>query len=124
MTDTPTPTTAPAATRRPTTAAELKAADTLLFVPGDRPERFAKAVASGADVVILDLEDAVSPESKDTARAAVAEWLAAGNPGIVRINAADSAWHAADVAALAPHAGVIFLPKAESAADVAAVVAA
>ena len=43
----------------------------LLFVPGDRPERFAKATASGADAVILDLEDSVAPSAKVAARAAV-----------------------------------------------------
>lgn len=47
-----------------------------LYVPGDRPDRFAKAVASGADLVILDLEDAVAPEAKDSARESVLNWLA------------------------------------------------
>ena len=47
-----------------------------LFVPGDRPERFAKALASGADVVVLDLEDAVAPSVKAAARDAVADFLA------------------------------------------------
>jgi citrate lyase subunit beta / citryl-CoA lyase len=46
-----------------------------LYVPGDRPERFPKAIASGADVVILDLEDAVAPARKAYARSAVAEFL-------------------------------------------------
>ena len=46
-----------------------------LFVPGDRPERFAKALASGADAVVLDLEDAVAPAAKDAARDAVAAFL-------------------------------------------------
>ena len=49
---------------------------TLLYVPGDRPDRFEKATASGADAVIVDLEDAVAPGAKDDARAAVREWLA------------------------------------------------
>ena len=48
----------------------------LLFVPGDRPDRMAKALASGADAVILDLEDSISLEHKAVARAAVAEFLA------------------------------------------------
>jgi citrate lyase subunit beta / citryl-CoA lyase len=47
----------------------------LLFVPGDRPERFAKAAATGADAIILDLEDSVAPERKAAARAAVSEYL-------------------------------------------------
>ena len=45
---------------------------TYLFVPGSRPERFAKALASGADVVVLDLEDAVAAEAKGAARDAIA----------------------------------------------------
>ena len=48
----------------------------LLFVPGDRPERFAKAAASGADALILDLEDSVVAAAKDGARANVAAALA------------------------------------------------
>ncbi|MGW7484590.1 HpcH/HpaI aldolase/citrate lyase family protein [Nonomuraea muscovyensis] len=59
------------------TAAEQPASAkvTWLYVPGDRPERFAKAVASGADVVIIDLEDAVAPARKDEARADVVAYL-------------------------------------------------
>ena len=52
----------------------------LLFVPGDRPERFAKAAASGADALILDLEDSVVPDRKAAARAAVAEYLTSHPP--------------------------------------------
>ncbi len=52
----------------------------LLFVPGDRPERFAKAAASGADAIILDLEDSVTPERKAAARAAVREYRSGGHP--------------------------------------------
>ncbi|MBU2326132.1 MAG: CoA ester lyase, partial [Alphaproteobacteria bacterium] len=48
----------------------------LLFVPGDRPERFAKAAASGADAIILDLEDAVVPSAKDSALDAVVAFAA------------------------------------------------
>jgi citrate lyase subunit beta / citryl-CoA lyase len=51
--------------------AALAAARSLLFVPGDRPDRFAKAIASGADAVVLDLEDAVPPARKAVAREAV-----------------------------------------------------
>ena len=58
---------------------------TYLFVPGNRPDRFDKALNSGADAIILDLEDAVDPASKDAAREAVGAWLdsghAAGRPG-------------------------------------------
>ncbi|MDQ1577568.1 MAG: citrate lyase subunit beta / citryl-CoA lyase, partial [Microbacteriaceae bacterium] len=53
-------------------------ASTLLFVPADRPERFDKAVGSGADAVIIDLEDAVAPADRPAARANVVAWLSAG----------------------------------------------
>lgn len=88
-------------------------ARSLLFVPGDRPERFAKAAAAGADAVVLDLEDAVAPAAKDMARAAVASWLAAGGRAFVRINAADTPWYAADLAMVQAAAGAgLMLPKA------------
>lgn len=61
---------------------------TWLYVPGDRPDRFAKAIASGTDVVILDLEDAVAPDRKCYARDAVAEFLS-DRPAVpcqVRVN--------------------------------------
>ncbi len=94
----------------------------LLFVPGDRPERFAKAAASGADAVILDLEDSVVPSAKPAAREAVA--LAVGEglgvTVLVRVNPLGSPEHALDLAALAglAPAGVL-LPKAEGSDDVA-----
>jgi len=101
----------------------MKALRSLLFVPGDRPERFAKAAASGADAVILDLEDSVVPAHKAEARAAVAAWLAAERavPAIIRINPLGSPHLAEDIAALraaAPDA--LMLPKAEGAASIAA----
>ena len=94
--------------------ADLAPARSYLFVPGDRPERFDKAWASAADAVILDLEDAVGIAKKDEARAAVAGWLSPERPCVVRINAADTPWHAADLALL-QHPGVaaLMLPKAE-----------
>lgn len=99
-----------------------------LYVPGDRPERFDKAMASEADAVIVDLEDAVAPEHKPAARAAARAWLAHARPKpvYVRVNDPHSPWFAEDMAALAGAAGLtgIRLPKIESAADVAAVVAA
>jgi len=96
-----------------------------LFVPGDRPERFAKALASGADAVIVDLEDAVAPANKNAARDAVAGALDATQPIVLRINGADTAWFADD-ARLAAHPGVaaVMLPKAASADPVAALRAA
>jgi citrate lyase subunit beta/citryl-CoA lyase len=92
-----------------------------LFVPGDRPERIAKARASGADTVIVDLEDAVAPGSKPAARAAVAGALDAARPVVLRINGADTGWFADD-ARLAAHPGVaaVLLPKAASVDAVAA----
>lgn len=87
-----------------------------LFVPADKPERFTKAAASGADAVILDLEDAVAIDAKDAARAAL-DASFTGLPVIVRINAYGTPWHDADIAAVArlPVSRVI-LPKAEDAA--------
>ena len=73
----------------------------LLFVPGSRPDRIAKALAAGADAVCVDLEDAVAPDAKVDARAAVMEALRAGGGFGVRINALRTAWGCADVAALA-----------------------
>ena len=58
----------------------MAAPRTYLFVPGNRPERFAKALASGADAVVLDLEDAVAADAKANARAAVNAWAAAADP--------------------------------------------
>ncbi len=88
-----------------------------LFVPGDRPERFAKALASLADAVVVDLEDAVAPAAKDHARTEVAALLAESpdRPRIVvRINDEHSAEFAADVAMLATcGAAAVMLPKAE-----------
>ena len=85
-----------------------------LFVPGNRPERFDKALAAGADAVIIDLEDAVPPAEKDAARAAAAAWLSPARPVLVRVNAMDTAAFPADLE-LCRHAGVVgvVLPKAE-----------
>lgn len=100
----------------------MRAERSYLFCPGDRPERFAKALASGADRVVLDLEDAVLPDAKARARDDIAHWLQAGGasaPIMVRVNAAGTPWHDADVAALAGRPGLagIMLPKAEDPAD-------
>lgn len=89
-----------------------------LYVPGDRPDRFGKAIASGADIVILDLEDAVARNHKDDARRAVADFLSTAPPCpmAVRVNGADTPWHAADLEAMAGSAqpAAIRLPKCES----------
>jgi citrate lyase subunit beta/citryl-CoA lyase len=91
-----------------------------LFVPADRPERFAKAAASGADAVIIDLEDAVAPAAKEAARAALAAALPAASV-VIRINAMGTPWHDGDVD-LVHHLGAVgvMLPKAEDPAAVAA----
>ena len=90
-----------------------------LFVPADRPERYAKALASGADAVVVDLEDAVAPAAKDGARAALADWVArdagqSARRAIVRINAADTPWFADDLVMVrSARVAAVMLPKAE-----------
>ena len=108
----------------------LGLARSLLFVPGNRPERFAKALAAGADAVVLDLEDSVPAAAKDAARAAVcAAWPGlqpAARPRVLRINDPRTAAGADDLRALAQLQGLagLMLPKAESADTLAAVAAA
>ena len=98
---------------------------TWLYAPGDRPERFAKAIASEADVIIVDLEDAVAPGHKDAARERAHALLSQPTPKpvVVRINDIRSAWGAADLARLrdAPSLAGVRVPKVESAEDVRAV---
>ncbi|WP_242096452.1 CoA ester lyase [Sphingomonas sp. CROZ-RG-20F-R02-07] len=95
----------------------------LLFVPGDRPERMAKAAAFDVGALILDLEDAVAPAAKVAARGHVAAFLAQPRtvPLFVRINPLDSGLADDDLAAVLPgHPDGIVLPKAEGAASLAA----
>jgi len=93
-----------------------------LFVPGSRPERIDKARASGADVVIADLEDAVAPEDKDRARDAIGATLDPSRPVVVRINPFGSSWFERDVALCGrPGVSAIMLPKAEDAAHLSTV---
>ena len=111
------------------TASSASEALTYLFVPGNRPERFAKALAAGADRVIMDLEDAVAPADKAAARHAIAQWMqSAGSErqnALIRINDSATEWYAADVA-LAASVGVacVMLPKCEAASQVAMLLAA
>jgi citrate lyase subunit beta / citryl-CoA lyase len=94
----------------------------LLFVPGDRPDRMEKALGAGADALILDLEDAVAPAAKAEARRAVAGFVDAHNPARlwVRINPLDGDEADRDLAAvLSSHPDGIVLPKAEGGASVA-----
>jgi citrate lyase subunit beta/citryl-CoA lyase len=95
-----------------------------LFVPGNRPDRFEKARQSGADAVILDLEDAVQSTDKDLAREAVASWLSPTRPVYVRINGLGTLWFERDLEVVGlPGVIGIVLPKAELAEQVAEVVA-
>jgi citrate lyase subunit beta / citryl-CoA lyase len=91
-------------------------ARSLLFAPGDSERKLAKAGASGADLVLLDLEDAVAPANKAAARALVAQHLRSAEraqPQWVRINPLDSEYALADLAALVPgRPDGIMLPKA------------
>jgi citrate lyase subunit beta/citryl-CoA lyase len=94
----------------------------MLFVPGDRPDRMEKALGAGADALILDLEDAVAPAAKPEARRAVAGFLKANQAAKlwVRVNPVDSPECDRDLAALLPaHPDGIVLPKAEGGASVA-----
>jgi citrate lyase subunit beta / citryl-CoA lyase len=105
----------------------LALARTFLFVPADRPERHARALATGTGGVIVDLEDAVAPERKASAREGLAASFAALPEAdrqrlLVRINASGTPWHdddrktAAALVAQGLIAGVV-LPKAERAGD-------
>ena len=95
----------------------------LLFVPADSERKLAKALASAADVVILDLEDSVAPERKEAARRLAAECLTGrqhGGPQLfVRINPDPTGLLAADLAAIAPsQPDGLMLPKAGGGKDV------
>ncbi|WP_175691397.1 HpcH/HpaI aldolase/citrate lyase family protein [Burkholderia anthina] len=98
-------------------------ARSFLFVPATRPERFAKALDSAADCIVIDLEDAVAMDAKDAARAQLAQHLPLLTPEqrartVVRVNAVGTPWHDADIALLrdwAPQGVVVMLPKAEDA---------
>ncbi|TDE99122.1 CoA ester lyase [Occultella glacieicola] len=98
---------------------------TSLYVPGDRPDRVAKALTSGADCVIVDLEDAVAAPHKAQARAALADTLGGTLPVPVqvRVNAPGSRWHEADLEAVADLSLEIGLrlPKVTGPQDVDAV---
>ena len=88
----------------------------LLFVPGDRPDRMEKALGAGADALILDLEDAVAPQNKQVARHEVAHFLNQHSEAriFVRVNPLDSSENEKDLNAIVPsHPNGIVLPKAE-----------
>ncbi|MFC8568185.1 HpcH/HpaI aldolase/citrate lyase family protein [Streptomyces sp. NPDC057245] len=101
---------------------------TWLYAPGDRPGVVARALAAGADVVVVDLEDAVAADRKEYAREATAELLTEAQPVPVhvRVNALDGPFAAADLAALAALPGLsgLRLPKVTSPEQVTGVAAA
>ena len=116
-----------------TVVTALASARSFLFVPANRPERYAKALASGADAVIIDLEDAIAPADKAQALQALVQVFdgidaAQRHRLLVRINASGTPWHAGDLAALHGLAGqglgAVMVPKAESPAMLADVSAA
>lgn len=95
---------------------DINALQTLLFVPANRPERFDKALASGADAIIIDLEDAVPAAEKDAAGTILGGWLdnQAANSVLLRINGTGSPWFSQDTSLCrsAAVAGII-VPKAD-----------
>ena len=103
--------------------AVLATARSFLFVPANRPERFAKALTSGADAVIIDLEDALSPGDKPAARAQLAQGFMPLGPAdrarvVVRMNALGTPFHDDDLVLLASLVaqglGGVMVPKAET----------
>jgi citrate lyase beta subunit len=100
-------------------AEHARRACTWLFVPGNRPDRFKKAADSGADAIIIDLEDAVAPADKTTARRSALDYLSS-RPAYVRVNGTNNDFFAADLEAIA-HAGErvrgVVLPKSEHASQ-------
>ena len=111
------------------TASTVRHARSLLFVPATKPERIGKALDSGTDCIIIDLEDAVAEGSKDSARAQLAQHLPQLGAAqlartLVRINAVGTPWHDADLALLREWAGqgvAVMLPKSEDPAALRAV---
>jgi citrate lyase subunit beta/citryl-CoA lyase len=100
-----------------------------LYLPASNARAIEKARTVAADVIILDLEDAVLPEAKVAARAAAVAAVAAGGFGsrevVIRVNGLDTPWGEADVAAVAGSAAAAMLvPKVATAAGLAAVIAA
>jgi citrate lyase subunit beta/citryl-CoA lyase len=97
---------------------ELRLCRTLLFLPASNPRAIDKARGLRADMIVLDLEDAVKPEDKETAReaaSAAARDGFGGRPVAIRVNSSGSSWHEADAAAVrGSGASFVILPKAES----------
>ena len=101
-------------------AATIRPRRSMLYMPGSNARALEKGRVLAADALILDLEDAVAPDAKETARRQIVEALAAGGYGkreiLVRVNALDSEWGRDDIAAMAKSGtDAILLPKVESA---------
>jgi citrate lyase beta subunit len=97
---------------------DLFAVRSILFLPASNPRAIAKARAAGADLVVLDLEDAVKTEDKTSARDAAVEAVAEAwpMPVAIRINGAGSEWHSLDLDAVARSKGdYVVVPRAASA---------
>lgn len=97
---------------------DLFAVRSVLFLPASNPRAIAKAREAGADLVVLDLEDAVKAEDKDVARAAAVEAVATpwAMPVAIRVNGMGSEWHSLDLDALAgSKADLVVVPRATSA---------
>src|SRR5437868_2553083 len=97
---------------------DLLAIRSMLFLPASNPRAIAKAREAGADLVVLDLEDAVKAEDKAAAREAAAEAVSGSwpNPVAIRVNGVGSEWHSLDVDAVArSQADLIVVPRAASA---------
>jgi (S)-citramalyl-CoA lyase len=100
--------------------ADVNPYQSLLFVPGSRPERFAKALASGADLVTIDLEDAVGPADKDAAQTAALAAMGPPNLGI-RINGVRTRQGLTDLVAIAAAATAppfVMIPMVETVAEI------
>jgi citrate lyase subunit beta/citryl-CoA lyase len=102
---------------------QIRPRRSVLYMPGSNARALEKAKTLPADALILDLEDAVAPEAKETARKQVCEAVTRGGYGhrevIVRINALDTPWGAADIAAAAAAApDAVLLPKPATGADI------
>lgn len=104
-------------------AQEIRPLRTVLYMPGSNARAMDKARTLDCDGVILDLEDAVAPDAKEEARTLIAEALNEGGFGhrfmILRVNAADTQWHADDMKLAASlNADAVLIPKINSAQDV------
>jgi citrate lyase subunit beta/citryl-CoA lyase len=93
-----------------------------LFVPGNRPDRFDKAINYGAHAVIVDLEDAVASVDKASARRSVADWLNPAQPVVLRVNGVETEWFDEDASLCGkPGVAAVMIPKVETVEHVVAI---